>query len=142
MPLNTQVPLDRLITVLQALAGMQQVYRGVPESIGSRVSAYVALAGQRLVDKTGGLVQREARYFVGFAYRVGGAEANAENTLAALVDAFITAMLAERRSNLGGTVDSVSLDLSLSDAPEYQPVAGQEFRVFPVLVLTTQQHTF
>jgi hypothetical protein len=144
--LDLVAPLTALVGVLEsaplAAAGLQQTYRGVPESPGPQVAAYVALSTQRLVDKAGGLVQREARYRVGFVYAVAGAEATAETTLAAVVDAFLLAVLPERRTNLGGTVDQLSLDLSGGGEPQYVTMAGQEFRLVELDVVTTQQTTF
>jgi hypothetical protein len=144
--LNTAAPLARLVAVLEALPGLQTVYVGVPESIGPQVAAYVALAGQSLSNETNDLAQREARYFVAFAYAVAGAEATAETTIAGLVDAFQAALLAERDSGMNGgggpVVDSLGWDFSLGDRPDYQPIAGQEFRVWPCLVTVTQHASY
>jgi hypothetical protein len=146
MALNTAAPLARLVDVLEALPGLQTVYVGVPESIGPQVAAYVALAGQSLSNETIDLAQREARYFVAFAYAVAGAEATAETTIAGLVDAFQTALLAERDSGMnagsGPIVDSVGWDFSLGDRPDYQPIAGAEIRVWPCLVTVTQHASY
>jgi hypothetical protein len=146
VPLSTLAPLNRLVAVLQGLSGLQQVYVGVPESIGPQVAAYVALAGQSVSNETIDLAQREARYFVAFAYAVAGAEATAETTIAGLIDAFQTALFAERDSGMnagaGPLVDSVGWDFSLGDRPDYQPIAGQEFRVWPCLVTVTQHAAY
>lgn len=140
MSFNTLAPLTEIRTLLTA-AGVQQVHTGVPESLGFRVSAYVALAGQRIVDKAGRLLQRETHYFVGIGYRVKGAEATAEQDLAALLDAFITQFYAARATGLNGTAENCALDLSLADNPSYQVLAGQEIRVYPLIVTATQQQT-
>ena len=142
MALDTGAPLLRLVAVLQGLPGLQTVYVGVPESIGPQVAAYVALAGQTANNQTNDFARREARYFVSFCYAVAGSEATAETTIAGLIDAFQTALLAERTSGMnagsGPIVDSVGWDFSLGDRPDYQPIAGQEFRVWPCLVTVVQ----
>jgi len=140
--LDSLAPLNRLVAVLEALPGMQAVYVGVPESPGSQVVAYIALAGQRTVVQPVGVLRRDANYFIGFAYAVEGAEASAETTLAAWVDALAVALTVEKRTDLAGTCDAMDWDFSLGDSPTYQPIAGREFRVFPVLVTVTQSTTF
>jgi hypothetical protein len=140
MAFDSTSPLTALAALLTGLSGVQAVHTGVPESLGARVSAYVTLAAQRVQDKAAsGLLQREADYFVGIGYRVAGAEATAEADLAALLDAFIAAVYADR--TLSGTVASAGLDLTLANSPQYQAVAGVEFRVYPVIVHTTQRAT-
>lgn len=140
--LNSTAPLNRLVALLQGLSGIQQVYVGVPESIGPQVVAYIALGGQQYAELSPGLRRRTAHYFVGFAYAVAGAEATAETTMASLIDAFGIALMAERRTNLAGTADALDWDFSLGNSPVYAPVAGQEFRLFPVLVSVVQQQSY
>lgn len=130
-------PLNRIVAILTGLTGMQAVSVGVPESLGTRVSAYVTLGGLRVADKATQLLQREQRYYVAFAYRVAGAEATAEADLMAMVDAFIAAIYADR--TLAGTARGVTVDAGLADQPEYRTLAGQEFRVYPIVVGCTQQ---
>lgn len=138
MAFNLAGPLNRIVAILTGLSGMQTVYTGVPESIGTRVSAYVTLGGMRVADKATQLLQREQRYFVAFAYRVSGAEATAEADLMTMVDAFIAAIYADR--TLNGTAKGVTIDAGLADQPEYRVLAGQEFRVYPIVVGCTQQN--
>lgn len=135
MAWNTKATLTRLEEILQALPGLQYVQKGAPESIGTNVMGYVAVGSGQVVDKATQLLQREQRFFVGFAYRVKGAEADAEDAIADLLDAFVSVIYADR--TLGGTVHSSTLDLLLSTEPRYEVRAGQEFRVFPIVVVTT-----
>lgn len=142
--LDTLGPLNRLVDVLEALPTIQQVYVGVPESVGPQVAAYIALGGQTMDAEAGQMVQRRASYFIGFTYAVAGAEADAETVLATTIDAFLVALLAERDTGMnagsGPLVDNVFWDFGLATSPEYAPIAGQEFRVLPVTV-TVAQHT-
>lgn len=140
MSLNASAPITAIAAMLTATAGVQAVYTGVPESMSHRLSAFVAMAGQRIRDKATGLLEREARYTVGLGYRVKGAEAAAELALAAAADAFTLAFYADR--DLGGSVLSASLGETGSDAPLYYDIGGEEYRVFPMLIITTQHQTY
>ena len=139
-PFNTAAPLAQLVTILDGIAAIQQVYTGAPESIGPRLSAYVTAGSQVIADKVTRVLQREARYFIGLAYAVEGNEGTAETALAAALDALITAVYADR--TLAGTVYDARLDFALADTPEYQVFAGMETRVFPVVVITTQRQNY
>lgn len=136
MAFDTLGPLEALIELLGDLDGVRKVYRGVPESVDNRLCAYVALAGQRVGRPTLRVMERKANYFVGLVYRVQGAEATAETTLAETLDALVLALDADR--TLGGTAVNIELDLSLADRPEYRDLAGQEYRNYPVMVTVTQ----
>lgn len=142
MALDAVGPLNRLVDVLEALPGMEAVYVGVPESIGGRAGAYVALGGSDVTDEATNLVQRRLRYFVGFAYAVEGHEEAAEPAIAGFLDGFQAALLTERDTRMGGLVDSVEWNFALGDSPEYQPIAEREYRVLPVVVTVTQHTTF
>lgn len=144
MAFATRTVLAEVVALVQGLTGMQTVYTGVPESLATRVSAYVTLGPQPEQDKRGGgVLQKEGRIRVTFGYRVKGAEAAAEQDLADMIDRFQTAYYAARRTNLNSTVDSLlTLDHSPAGGPEYQPVAGQEYRRYPVDVVFTQQQTY
>lgn len=138
MALDLVTPMSNLVTILGSVSGLQAVQKGAPESYTNRVMAHVSLGAGRTVDKAGGLIQHEQNYFIGFGYRVQGAEATAEDVLAAAVASFIAAFYAERKTS-GSMFASAVLDLSMADEPQYQPVAGQEVRIYPVVVVTTQQ---
>lgn len=140
MAFDSKAPLNRLITVLTSLPGIQAVYKGVPESIGNKVCAYVTLGGQRSFDKSSGLRQREMRYRITLAYRVAGAEADAEDKVAELLDALESALYADR--TLNGTVESLEADFSMADEPRYAPVAGVEYREYPIVVTVKQSRTY
>lgn len=139
-PFNTKAPLLQLVTILDGIAAIQQIYTGAPESVGPRLCAYVTVASQTIVDKATRVLQREGRYTVGLAYAVEGNEGAAEQALADALDAFITAVYADR--TLAGTVYDARLDFALADSPEYQVAAGMETRVFPVVVVTTQRQNY
>jgi hypothetical protein len=135
-------PLLYLFTLLQQLQGptgtlLQSVEIGAPSNLQDRVSAFVALGEQNVKDFTMTIMARDSAYYVGFGYRVDPNQAQAELTLAAILDAFLTAIYSDR--TLGGTVNSDTLvDLSLTKTPQYQKVAQQEYRIYACLVHVRQ----
>lgn len=140
MAFNTAAPLNQLITILTAISGIRQVYKGAPENFAKNVVAYVAAGQQDIRRHTTGTTRRRASYFVGLAYRVSDAEADAEGILCDSLDAFIAAVMADL--TLNGTCKETVLDFTLASAPEYEVRAGREFRVYPLLVHCTQDGTY
>lgn len=141
MGFDATAPLDYLAALVAGLPGVQGVVTGVPESITPRVSAYVTLGGATvLVKNTGAVSLRTQRYVVTLCYRVAGAEDTAERTLAGVFDALLGAL--DDDKTLGGAVHSSQADASLADAPAYAVVAGQEYRLLPIVVSTTQTRGF
>jgi hypothetical protein len=132
-------PANRLLAILQGLAGIGGAQIGVPESIGPRVYAYLTAGGAPTGRKATGVLYRDARYRVVFVYRLDGAEATAETTLMGLVDAFLAALHADL--TLAGTCEGIEIDAGLADAPEYQIRAGREYREWPLLVTARQYAT-
>jgi len=140
MSFDTKGPLQALKTLVEGLAGIQAASEGVPQSLSYRVSAYITIGGQQPKDTAGGLRSRWANYRITFAYRVGGAEDTAEEAIADLLDALETALYQDR--TLGGTVESLEADWSAADDPRYAPVAGSEFREYPVMVSVKQSRNY
>lgn len=139
MNLNTVAPFEYIVAMVDAIPNLTKVYRGVPASIDMGSVAYVALLGQAVPERAQGVLRRRARYMVTFAYKVAGAEDVAEARLAGHADALIVAYYADR--TLGGTCDSSEIDLSIPDAPDYRALAGQEYRMFPIVITAIQDHT-
>lgn len=144
MAFNTRGVLTEVATLVSGLTGMQTVYTGVPESLATRVSAYVTVGPQPEEDKHGaGALSKSGRIRVVFGYRVAGAEATAEQDLADMIDRFQVAYYAARRTNLTNTVDSLgNLDHTAASEPEYQAIAGQEFRRYPIDIVFRQTMTY
>lgn len=149
--LDLDAPFNNLKTKLQASHPLLQVVEGVPEASSARLGAYLALgnviinnraAGHPVDAGVGGqygssVLTFNISYVAGFFYRVAYAEAAAERRIMDAVMEFIRQVYSDR--TLGGTVHSSSLDMSLADNPDYLAMAGQEYRVYPVLVLCTQR---
>jgi|SRR5262245_7869495 len=134
---NNGAALDGIVALVETIGGIQQVYRGAPESLGPRVSAYVGVGVPEFPRKAvNNLMSRVQPFIVGFGYRVKGAEADAEDTLAAYLDAFPRAFYAD--PTLGGAVDSAELARSGQLEPDYRMTAGVEIRVCELVLLATQ----
>lgn len=140
MAFNSVAVANALVVVLSGLAGMGAVQIGAPESVGPRVSAYVAMGSQTSSRKVTGIMQRESRFFCMLAYRVDGAEATAETTLMSLVDGFLNALHVDL--TLGGTVASLEANSQAADEPDYQLRAGKEYREYPVMVTVVQRDSY
>lgn len=125
---------DELITLLNSLTNMQKVYEGVPEAFGRSITAYIAITGQDVSDHRTGLLQDEATFFIGLGYKVAGAEKDAERKLGAGLSDFIAKFYALRRTKCNGKAKDIRVNLNVANSPEYQIVAAQEYRVFPILV--------
>jgi hypothetical protein len=131
---KTKAALAEIKALLDGVTGVQGTYKGIPESIAEKVTASVSVGSRHPNDRMTGYHETQVNFFVEFAYRVKGAEANAEDTLADWLDAFEEAWLIDR--TLGATVRESKLDFSLAAEPTYRPTAGVEFRVYPVVVQT------
>lgn len=132
---KSKAALDAILALLAATAGTQAVFKGIPETIAEKVTGSVSVGDRDPRDKAAGYHETDVNFFVQFAYRVAGAEAAAEDTLANWLDAFEDAWFADR--TLNGTVRTSALDFSLSAVPTYRPTPGAEFRLYPVVVKTT-----
>lgn len=140
MTFSTSIGLTKIREMLDAVPGLE-VHVGLPESFTTSTTSFVTMAGQRVYQKTvGSLWQREARYFVGFAYTVEGAEEAAELAIADYVDELIRATILLRNA-LAASQDAtnVTLDLGMGDTPDYQAQLGVEVRIYPAIITFTQQ---
>jgi hypothetical protein len=144
VPVDPTPALNRLVAVLQGIAGIQHVYLGAPESLDSLVNVYVTLDRWQLRDVAiGGLLSHDIDVAITFGYAVAGAEQTVEADLGTKIGATITALLAERRTRLNGTVNQMGLpDFSRASEPQYAAIAGSEFRLYPGIVAITLQETY
>ena len=140
MALNTKGVANHLVTMLQGIAGVNLVQKGVPEKQDPRLAAYVTTGSQSLTRKTSATFDRWGRMLVTFSYLTKGAESDAEDALMDAVDAFIALVMADL--TLDGLVLDTNLDLGMADTPEYSILAGREYREYPVVVMYKQQDTF
>lgn len=114
---------------------------GTPENLARRAAGYVTLGPAQPGDvAAGGLIERRVECHLVLGYRVKGAEATAELDIAAAVDAFTVAFYASDRS-LGGAGESAELDFGLVGSAEYEQIAGQEFRLYPIVVRVKQRQS-
>ncbi|RJQ04819.1 MAG: hypothetical protein C4551_10090 [Bacillota bacterium] len=140
MAYDPKAVLDQLETLVSGLASMQDVQIGVPGSLSNQVSAYVTLGGLNPKDKAAGLRSLWQNFLITFGYRTDGNVSTAERTLADLLKELEQALFDDR--TLAGTVESLEADFSGADDPQYVPIAGQEFRRYPVLVRVKQSRNY
>lgn len=140
MSLNSGAIATAILSILSNLSGMGNTQIGAPEAMATKVNAYVSMGSQSVVRKATGTTRWQARFFVMFAYRVDGAEATAETTLMALVDAFIVAL--HNDLTLNGTVNDLEFGSLAADEPDYQLRAGKEYREYPTVITTFQDGSF
>lgn len=143
MTWQAKATMNELVTFLATIPGVQAVRKGEPTSYTAQITASVSLGAAPPKDRTTGLIRRELEFWVTFGYRTDANVALAEDTLADILDALEALFYGERKdaTPLGGTVDSMELDTSPASAAEYRPVAGQEYRLYPVIIRVVQQHT-
>lgn len=140
-PWSTLAPMQALKTLVDGLAGVQWSQHGVPDKVSAQVGAYLTLGGQEIDNKTtGGHMQRMQAYRVTFCYALDGSEETAETTLAAVIDAFISAVLSDR--TLSGTLEQLAIDASGADQPRYADIVGSENREYPIRIVGAQRATF
>jgi hypothetical protein len=141
MSFDINGPLRELVALLEGTsmvsAGLQHVYVGVPESLASKLSAYVYFRKYPPTNKTNDLLQRKVDYYILFGYRVSNDEAGAEFALGDVLDAFDSAFYALRAGGLNGKVADCG-EAQIGEREEYEVYAGQEFRSHPVRIETTQ----
>ena len=140
-PWSTSGPLNRLVTLVTALTGIQHVYIGVPEKPANQVCAYITIGGQTVIEKTtGGQAQRTVGYRVVFVYALDGNESAAELIVADAIDAFMSALLADR--TVGGTLERIMIDATEADRPQYALMSGEEFRQYPITIRGDQRNVY
>jgi hypothetical protein len=145
---NSVTPLQSIKTFLAGLSGIQSAHIGAPESFTTRVTAYVCLGSDGTMDHRTEVQRGEIGYFCAFGYRVQGAEEAAEIALATAKDDLKQQFTDDRSAGTGlfaemtTNAKSARLDLNLAAIPDYAPVAGQEFRLYPFMIYLTQENTF
>jgi hypothetical protein len=90
---NSKAVLQRLTAIADSLVDVDAAYRGWGANPSHRFVAFVLLAGSTAIgtpNATAGLLRRERRHHVVFAYRIDGNPdiAAAEDKLADTLDAF------------------------------------------------------
>lgn len=114
---------------------------GTPEGLGRQAAGYVTLGSAQPIDRAaGGLIERMVECHIVFGYRVKGAEETAELAVADAVDDFTLAFYASDRK-LGGVGESAEIDFGLVGSAEYEQIAGQEFRLYPIVVRVKQRQS-
>jgi hypothetical protein len=148
MTWNSVTPLQSIKTFLAGLSGVQSAHIGAPESFTTRVTAYVCLGSDGTMDHRTEVQRGEVGYFCAFGYRVQGAEEAAEIALATAKDDLKQQWTDDRTAGTGVFALSTTqakgarLDLNLAAIPDYAPVAGVEYRLWPFMIYVMQENVF
>lgn len=129
---------DKVKDLVASVDGMQSVKEGVPEALGPSVAAFVAMSPIELVEEATGLVTARITFYIFLGYKVSGAEATAERKLIAGVQDLIGKFYAARATDFDGVIENSSINLTLAAQPEYEILAAQEYRRYPVLITVWQ----
>lgn len=134
---KTRAGLNAIKAVLDGIAGTQQSYKGIPESLVADLTVSVSVGDRLPREKATSLHETDVAYFIEFAYRVSENESTAEDTLADWLDLLEEAWLSDR--TIGNVCRTSELDFLSAREPTYRPTAGDEFRVYPIVWRTTIQ---
>jgi len=135
-------PLRYLEALCAAIPGVQYAQIGAPLARPWAVMVAVTMGGFAVAPRVvGALAERVQRYYVAVWYRVLGAEADAEQQLGAVVNRIVEALYDDM--TLGETCRSIrEIDGTAADLADYAQQAGQEYRVYPLVVHVAQRRRF
>lgn len=140
MAFATAAVLSYLKALSAGLSTVQASLIAPPKSLASQKTVYVGIGAQTSRDKVTGVRERTQRYQAVYVYAVDGEEEDAELALAAFLDQFETAVLADR--TLGGTVETAEVVGSSADDPLYSFLSAEEARIYPVIIETKQRQGY
>lgn len=125
--------------VVSAGVPAQNMKVGIPASLTGAVTGFITIGTQPNAAKTTQTFVRRPRFLIILGYFVQDQEQQAEEKIADHLDNIVEKMYEDR--TLGGKVNSLFLDLSGADAPEYRIYAGRMYRLYPIVVeVTWQEH--
>lgn len=133
---SVQAIVAALPTVVSTEAGL---YGSIPESFVARLNVIAALGKATPEDSVMGGQEWRPEIYILIAYRVGGAEAEAELVLADVYLELVDAIL--NNPTLNGTSDpgQTRIDSDEGLRPIFQAVAGSEMRFYPARIVGYQQ---
>lgn len=126
-----------LATELATLTNVNKVWTGVPDAFETLVDVYLAYGPETIDDMFPGSIHREVQFFIGMGFRVRGAPADAEVKLGQTKQDLVRKFYREWRPTLSNdyNCENPRLDLSLATTPAYQPNAGNEYRIMPIMIV-------
>ena len=125
---------DAVKGLIASVEGMQKVEEGVPNVLGASIHSFIALAPITFQDVATSLVEIEVTFYIFLGYKVSTDEGVAERRLMNGVADLLLKFLVARENDFGGTLQDASINLELAAQPEYELLAAQEYRRYPVLI--------
>lgn len=138
MALDFAAAFAKVVALMESITGMQKVYQGVPDAFGRSITAFVAMSPIEPRDEANNLISVKVTFYIVMGYKTTLGETDAEAKLIAGVTDLVRKFYQARKTDFDGTVENAELDMSLAALPEYEVVAGQEYRRFPLLIKTEQ----
>jgi hypothetical protein len=138
MALDVVAAFDQVKALISSIEGMQLVKEGVPESLGPSFSAFIAVSPIALDDSATGEVQAKIIFYIFLGYKVSDNESQAERRLIAGLQDLIPKFYTARKTGFNDTVENAEINLTLAAQPEYEILASQEYRRYPVLITVWQ----
>lgn len=144
---DVEAALNGLAALIGTIPSVEDVRIGAPESLGSRIEAWVTVGDPGEIGaRVTGVYELDLNLICWFGYSVEGAEAAAEAQLADWVTEITRRMIQNRMGavdgvtrNLNGAVDRMGLPQAAAGISDYTMMAGSETRTYPLGIRVIQR---
>ena len=144
---DVEAALEGLKALVQTVPSMESVQVGAPESLGTRISAWVTVGDPGEIGSTvQGVYELDLMLICWFGYAVEGSEQAAEAQLGDYISELTRRLIQNRMGtvggvtrNLNGSVDRLGLPRAAAGPADYTTMAGLEARTYPVGVRIVQR---
>lgn len=134
MAINLAAAYAKVVALVESVSGMQKVYQGVPDAFGPSITAFVAITSQELTDEATELLKVRCTFYIVLGYKTRTDQAAAEVILINGITDLIRKFFAARKTDFDGVVENSIIDMKLAGQPEYEVMAGQEYRRYPLVI--------
>lgn len=134
MAINLAAAFDKVVALMESITGMQKVFQGVPDAFGPSITGFVAITSQETMDAATQLLRVRCTFYIVMGYKTKTDQAAAERILIDGITDLIRKFYVARKSDFDGTVENASIDMTLAGQPEYEVMAGSEYRRYPILI--------
>jgi hypothetical protein len=144
---DVEAALNGLAALVATIPAMESVQVGAPESLSSRIVAWVTVGDPGEVGpRVAGVFELPINLIVWMGYAVEGSEQAAEAQLADYISELVRRMIQNRAGtvdgvtrNLNGSVDRMDLPQAAAGVSDYTSMAGQEARTYPLGIRIVQR---
>lgn len=147
MTFDVEAALNGLKALMETIPSMESVQIGAPESLSTRIAAWVTVGDPGDIGSTvQGVYELDLMLIAWFGYVVEGCEQAAEAQLADYISELTRRLIQNRMGtvdgvarNLGGSVDLMGLPRAAAGPSDYALFAGSEARTWPVGIRIVQR---